>query len=83
MHVIERMHAIQPIQQTHQGKDKKKVQLGLNMHFGKLMHMTTNTHLKIGMDTMHQCVASSTVPKNTMCMLVDELDEGAEPMHWS
>jgi len=30
---------------------------------------------------MHQCVAGSTIPKKTMCMLVDELDAGAEPMH--
>jgi len=81
MHVIERMHVIQPIQHTHQGEDKKQVQLGLNIHFGKLMRMTTNTHLKISMDTMHQCVAGSTVPKKTMCMLADQSDEGDEPMH--
>ena len=76
MHVVECMHEIQPIQHTHQGKDKKQVQLGLNMHFGKLRRMNTNTHLKISTDNMHQCVASSIVPKKTMCMLVDELDEG-------
>ena len=81
MHVIMCMHAIQPIQHTHQGKYKKKVQLGLKMYFDKLMCMTTNTHLKINTDTMHQCVSGSTVPKKTMHMLADELDEGAEPMH--
>ena len=47
MHVIVCMHATQPIQHTHQGKDKKQVQLELNMYFDKLMHMTTNTPLKI------------------------------------
>jgi len=81
MHVIVHTHVIQPIQQTHQGEDKKKVQLELNMYFGKLMCMTTNTHLKISMDTMHQCVFSSAAPKKTMHMLVDELDEGSKPMH--
>ena len=76
MHVIVHMHAIQPTQLTHQGKDKKQVQLELNMYFGKLMRMTTSTHLKISMETMHQCVADSATPKNTMRMLADELDEG-------
>ena len=77
MHVVECMHAIQPIQHTHQGEDKKQVQLGLNVHFGKLMHMTTRAHLKINTDTMHQCVTSSTTPKKSMCMPADELDGGA------
>ncbi len=81
MHVIERAHAIQLIQRTHQGEDKKQVQLELNMHFGKLMRMTTNTHLKINTNTMHQCVASSTVPKKTVHMSAGDLDEGVEPMH--
>ena len=81
MHVVEHMHAIQPIQHTHQGEDKKQVQLGLDMHFVKLMCMTTNTHFKIRMDTMHQCVSGSAVPKKTMHMLADELDEGVEPMY--
>ena len=74
-------HAIQPIQHTHQGEDKKQVQLELNMYFGKLMCMTTNTHLKISMDTMYQCVAGSTTPKKTMRMLADELNEGVESKH--
>ena len=52
------------------------------MYFGKLMCMTTSTHLKINMGTMHQFVSSSAAPKKTMCMLADELDEGAKPMHW-
>ena len=81
MRVIVHMHATQPIQHTHQGEDNKQVQLELNMYFGKLMHMTTSTHLKIIMDTMDQYVSSSTVPKKTMRMLADELDEGAKPMH--
>jgi hypothetical protein len=80
MHVIVCMHAIQPIQHTHQGEDKKQVQLELNMYFDKLMCIT-HTHLKISTDTMHQCVSGSAAPKKTMCMLADELDEGAEPMH--
>ena len=80
MHVVERLHAIQPIQHTHQVEDKKQVQLGLNMYFGKLMHMSTSTHLKINTDTINQCVVGSTTPKKTMHMLVDELDEGVEPM---
>lgn len=75
------MHVIQPIEHTHQGKDKKQVQQGLNMYFGKLMCMITNTHLKISMDTLHQCVSNLAAPKKTMRMIVDELDEGAEPMH--
>ena len=74
-------HAIQPIQHTHQGEDKKKFQLELNMYFGKLMRLTTNTHLKIIKDTMHQCVVVSVAPMKTMFFLVDELDEGATPMH--
>jgi len=78
MHVIVRTHAIQHI---HQGKDKTQVQLEPNGYFGKLMHMTTNTHLKINMDTTHQCASGLAAPKKTMCMLADELDEGAEPMH--
>ena len=81
MHVIAHTHAIQPIQHTHQGEDENQVQLALNVYFGKLMCMTTSTHLKISTDTMHQCVAGSTIPKKTMCMLEDELDEGVEPMH--
>ena len=52
MHFIERTHAIQPIQHTHQRKYKNKVQLGLNTHFGKLMCMMTSTHLKISVDNM-------------------------------
>jgi len=75
MHVIVCTHAIQPIQHTHQGEDKKQVELELNMYFGKLMHMTTNAHLKINTDTMHQGVSGSATPKNTMRMLEDELDE--------
>ena len=70
MHVVERTHAIQPIQHTHQGEDKKQVQLGLNMYFDKLKRVTTNTHLKI-----------KHIPKKTMCMLADELDEGVELIH--
>ena len=81
MHGIECTHAIQPIQHTHQGEDKKQVQLDPNGYFSKLMCMTTNTHLKISMDTMHQGVADSATPKKTMHMLTDELDEGVEPMH--
>jgi len=81
MHVIEHAHEIQPIQHTPQGEDKKKVQLELNMYFGKLMHMTTNTHLKFSMDTMHQCVAGLATPKKTTRMLAYKLDEGVEPMH--
>jgi len=81
MHVVECMHAIQPIQHTHEGEDKKQVQLGLNMYFDKLKHMTTSTHLNINTNTMLQCVSGSTVPKKTMRMLADKLDEGAEPMH--
>ena len=81
MYVVECTHEIQPIQHTHKGEDKKQVQLGLNMYFGKLMCMTTNTHLNIRTDTMHQFVASSATSKKTMRMLVDELDEGAKPMH--
>ena len=82
MHVVEHTHVIQPIQHTHQGEDKKQVQLGLNMQFGKLMRMTTNTHLKISTDTMHQCVVGSNVHKKTVRMLADKLDEVVEPMHW-
>ena len=52
-HAILRMHAIQPIQHTHQSKDKKQVQLEVNMYFGKLMHMTIRTNLKISANTMH------------------------------
>lgn len=77
MHVIERTHAIQPIQHTHQGEDKKNFQLGLNMYFGNLMRMTTSTHLKINMEIMHQCVVDSIIPRKAMCMLANELDEGA------
>ena len=81
MHVVECMYEIQPIQHTHQGEDKKQVQLGLNMYFGKLMRMTTSTHLKINTDTMHQCIAVLAAPKKTMHMLADELDGGSIPMH--
>ena len=81
MHIIEHMRAIQPIQHTHQGEDKKQVQLGLNMYFGMLMHVATSTHLKINTNTMHQCVSGLTIPKKTMPMLANELDEGVEPMH--
>ena len=81
MHVIVRMHAFQPIQHTHQGEDKKQVQLELNMYFGKLMHMTTNTHLKISMDTMLKCVFGAAAPKKTMRILADELDKVSKPMH--
>ena len=80
MHVIVCTHEILPIQHTHQGKDKKQVQLELSMYFDKLMRMTTSTHLKINMDTMHQCVVGSAAPKKTMHMLADELDEGAIAM---
>ena len=80
MHVIVCAHVIQSIQKTHQGEDKKQVQLEPNGYFNKLMHMTTNTHLNISTDTMHQCDTSSTAPKNTMHMLANDLDEWAEPM---
>lgn len=82
MHVIVHTHATQPIQHTHQGKDKKQVQLALNMYFDKWMWMTTSTHSNISMETMHQSVASSATPKKTIHMLVEELDEGAEPIYW-
>jgi len=77
MHVIVCTHAIQLLQHTHQGKDKKQVHLEMNMYFDKLMRMTTNTHLKINIDTMHQCVFGSAAPKKSMRMLADELDEWA------
>ena len=82
MDVIVHMHASPPIWHTHQGEDKKQVQLELNMYFGKLMCMTTSTHLKISKDTMHQCVSSSASPKKTMFMIADDLDEGDEPMDY-
>ena len=74
-------HALQPIQHTHQGKDKKQVQLEQNMYFGKLMCTTINTQLNINTEIMHQCVVGLAASKKTMRMLADELDEGAEPMH--
>ena len=83
MHGILCMHVIQPIQHTHQGEDKKQVQLKLNMYFSKLMHITTSTHLKIIKNNIHHCVVSLATPKKTMHMLADELDEGVEPMHRS
>jgi len=70
-----------PFNTLTKAKTKKQVQLDLNMYFGKLMRMTTSTQLKNDTDIMHQCVVGSTAPKNTMCMLVDELDEVAKPMH--
>ena len=75
MHVILHMHAIPPIWHTHQGKDKKQVQLELNMYSDKLMCMVTNTCLEISAYTMHQHFVSSVV--TTMSMLSDELDRGA------
>jgi len=78
MHVIVCVFAIQPIQHTHQGEDKNQVQLELNMYFGKLIRMTTSTHLKINMETMHQCVSDSVAPKKTTHMLANELDERGE-----
>lgn len=81
MHVIVRTHAIQPIQHTHQGEDKKQVQLEPNEYFSKLMHMTTSTHLKINTDIMHKCAANLATPKKTMHMLADELHEEPELMH--
>ena len=38
MHVIIRTHATQPIQHTHQGKDKKQVQLELSMYLKVDVH---------------------------------------------
>jgi len=81
MHVIVRMHAIPPIWHTHRGKDKKQVQLELTMYFDKLMRIATITCLEISADTMHQHVVGSAALKKTMCMLADELDGGATPMH--
>ena len=81
MHVIVHMHAIQPIEHTHQCKDKKQVQLELSMYFEKLMHMTTSTHLKISMDTLNECVSGSATPKKTMHMLANMLEEGVDAMH--
>ena len=77
MHVIVRTHEIPPIWHTHRGKDKKQVQLDLNMYFNKLMRTTTSTCLEINADTMHQHVVGPVVTKNTMHMLLDELDGGA------
>ena len=81
MHVIVHTHVIPHIWHTHRGEDKKQVQLELNMYFNKLMRMTTNTHLKISIDIMHQCVVGLVAPKKTMHMLANELEEGAKPMH--
>ena len=47
----------------------------------QLMRMTTSTHWKISTNTMHQCVAGSAAPKNTMRMLANELDGGAISIH--
>jgi len=68
IHVIMRMHAIQTIHHIDRGEDKKQVQLELNMYFCKLICRITNIHLKIAMDTMHQCVFSSVAPKETIHM---------------
>ena len=77
MHVIVCTHVIPPVWHTHQGKDKKQVQLELNMYFDKLMLMATNTCLESSVDTMHQHVVSQVAPRMTMCMLSDKLDGGA------
>ena len=81
MHVIVHMHAIPPIWHTHWGKDKKQVQLELNMYFDKLMHTTTNTCLERSLDTMHRHVVSPVAPRKTMCMLSDELYRGVISVH--
>lgn len=73
---------MQPIQCTHQGEDKKQVQLGLNMYFSKLMHMTTSAHLKISMDIMHQCVFGSTVLKKTCYSTICHRPCYPSPAHW-
>ena len=72
-----RMHAILPIWHTHRGKDKKQVQLALNMYFDKLMWMVTSTHFEISIDTMHEYVTGTATLKKMMRMLSDELDRGA------
>lgn len=77
MDVIMRMHAILPIWHTHRGKDKKQVQLALNMYFDKLMWMVTSTHFEISIDTMHEYVTGTATLKKMMRMLSDELDRGA------
>lgn len=58
MHVIIHTHDIPPIRHTHQGKDKKQVQLELNMYSNKLMHIATDTCLESSVETMHQHVVS-------------------------
>jgi len=77
MHAIVRTHTIPPIWHTHQGKDKKQVQLELNMYVDKLMCTTTNTCMERNVDTMHQHVVGPVTPRMTMHMLLDELDRGA------
>ena len=51
------------------------------MYFGKLMCMTTNTHLKIITNPMHQCVAAPAALKTMMSILLDELDRGAKSVY--
>ena len=81
MQVIMRTHATLLIQHTHQGEYKKKAQLKLNKYFIKVMHMTTNAHLKINTNTMHQFVVDLIAPKKNMHMLEDKLEGGATHMH--
>ena len=77
-HVCHCAHACDAtIWHTHQGEDRKQVQLALNMYFGKLMCTTTITYLEISADTMHQHVVGPVTPRTSMCMLSDELDGGA------
>lgn len=64
-------HAYNPTHSTHSPRQRQEAS----------PTMDERAHLKISTDTLHQCVSSSTVPKKTMRMLADDLDEGAEPMH--
>jgi len=74
------MHAIPPIQHTHQGEDKKKVRLELNMYLTVDAHDHQNTlEDQHGHYALVCCRFNHT--QKTLHMLADELDEGAIPMH--
>jgi len=51
------------------------------MYFNELVYIATNTHLEIGIDTMHQYVVGLATLRTMMHMLSYKLDRGAKSMY--
>ena len=81
MDVVVHTHAIPSHGTLTQVKTKKQVRLELDLYFDELMCTATSPNLPISADIMHKYVVGPVTLKKMMCMLLDELEKGAQAVY--